>query len=142
MKRRRFVAVSAAATCPCIAAGCLADSGRPDSSDSEDDGDDVPSGGVGDPSFGHGDAEDEDDEETQDDDDDEERDGEDKEPERAHEDGPILGSELEVHDERRNGHPLWIDSEGRVTVPDGPGLGVSYDWEYVETNVVETAVVE
>ncbi|MFB6173367.1 MAG: enolase C-terminal domain-like protein [Halobacteriales archaeon] len=25
-----------------------------------------------------------------------------------------------------------IDDEGRVSVPDGPGLGVSYDWEYIE----------
>jgi len=35
-----------------------------------------------------------------------------------------------------------IDPEGRVEVPHGPGLGVSYDWEYIEENAVETAVFE
>jgi len=29
-----------------------------------------------------------------------------------------------------------IDDEGRVTVPDGPGLGVEYDWAYIEENTV------
>ncbi|MFB6297493.1 MAG: enolase C-terminal domain-like protein [Salinirussus sp.] len=27
-----------------------------------------------------------------------------------------------------------IDGDGTVPVPDGPGLGVDYDWDYVETN--------
>ena len=27
-----------------------------------------------------------------------------------------------------------IDEEGTVPVPDGPGLGVEYDWEYIEEN--------
>ena len=27
-----------------------------------------------------------------------------------------------------------IDDEGTVPVPDGPGLGVTYDWEYIEDN--------
>lgn len=27
-----------------------------------------------------------------------------------------------------------IDDDGRVTVPDGPGLGVDYDWNYIEEN--------
>ena len=27
-----------------------------------------------------------------------------------------------------------VDSEGTVTVPDGPGLGVEYDWEFIEEN--------
>ncbi|WP_247004382.1 mandelate racemase family protein [Halosolutus gelatinilyticus] len=27
-----------------------------------------------------------------------------------------------------------IDEQGRVTVPDGPGLGVDYDWDYIEEN--------
>ncbi|MFC4360350.1 mandelate racemase family protein [Halobium salinum] len=27
-----------------------------------------------------------------------------------------------------------IDDEGTVPVPDGPGLGVDYDWEYIEEN--------
>jgi len=29
-----------------------------------------------------------------------------------------------------------IDSEGTVPVPDGPGLGVTYDWEFIEANTV------
>jgi L-alanine-DL-glutamate epimerase-like enolase superfamily enzyme len=24
-----------------------------------------------------------------------------------------------------------IDAEGRVAVPDGPGLGIVYDWDYI-----------
>lgn len=27
-----------------------------------------------------------------------------------------------------------IDDDGTVAVPDGPGLGVNYDWEYIEEN--------
>jgi L-alanine-DL-glutamate epimerase-like enolase superfamily enzyme len=27
-----------------------------------------------------------------------------------------------------------IDEEGTVGVPDGPGLGVEYDWAYIEDN--------
>ncbi|GAB3025338.1 mandelate racemase family protein [Natronobiforma cellulositropha] len=27
-----------------------------------------------------------------------------------------------------------VDANGRVPVPDGPGLGVEYDWEYIEAN--------
>jgi L-alanine-DL-glutamate epimerase-like enolase superfamily enzyme len=27
-----------------------------------------------------------------------------------------------------------VDSDGCVSVPDGPGLGVEYDWDYIETN--------
>ena len=29
-----------------------------------------------------------------------------------------------------------IDAEGTVPVPDGPGLGVEYDWEYIEENAL------
>ena len=29
-----------------------------------------------------------------------------------------------------------IDDEGTVGVPDGPGLGVSYDWEYIESRAL------
>jgi L-alanine-DL-glutamate epimerase-like enolase superfamily enzyme len=29
-----------------------------------------------------------------------------------------------------------IDDDGRVSVPDGPGLGVEYDWDYIEENTV------
>ena len=27
-----------------------------------------------------------------------------------------------------------VDAKGFVTVPEGPGLGVTYDWEYIEDN--------
>ncbi|NHN49461.1 mandelate racemase [Halostella sp. JP-L12] len=27
-----------------------------------------------------------------------------------------------------------VDDDGTVTVPDGPGLGVDYDWDYIESN--------
>ncbi|WP_188883678.1 mandelate racemase family protein [Halarchaeum grantii] len=27
-----------------------------------------------------------------------------------------------------------IDSEGMIEIPDGPGLGVTYDWDYIEAN--------
>ena len=33
-----------------------------------------------------------------------------------------------------------IDSEGFVNVPQGPGLGVSYDWEYIEKNTTSISV--
>jgi L-alanine-DL-glutamate epimerase-like enolase superfamily enzyme len=33
-----------------------------------------------------------------------------------------------------------IDSDGTVGVPDGPGLGVDYDWEYVRENQVDSTV--
>jgi L-alanine-DL-glutamate epimerase-like enolase superfamily enzyme len=35
-----------------------------------------------------------------------------------------------------------IDKDGYVPVPDGPGLGVSYDWQYVEKHSVETRIIE
>jgi len=34
-----------------------------------------------------------------------------------------------------------IDSEGMVAVPDGPGLGVDYDWEYMEAHATGHATV-
>lgn len=27
-----------------------------------------------------------------------------------------------------------IDNDGTVSVPDGPGLGVEYDWDYIQAN--------
>jgi L-alanine-DL-glutamate epimerase-like enolase superfamily enzyme len=36
-----------------------------------------------------------------------------------------------------------IDDDGTISVPDGPGLGVTYDWEYIRTNATgETHVYE
>ncbi len=35
-----------------------------------------------------------------------------------------------------------IDDEGRVSVPDGPGLGVDYDWEEIEDRETGRRVYE
>jgi L-alanine-DL-glutamate epimerase-like enolase superfamily enzyme len=35
-----------------------------------------------------------------------------------------------------------IDDDGTVPVPDGPGLGVEYDWSYIESNATGTRVYE
>ncbi len=131
MKRRRFVAVSAATACPCMAVGCLGDSRAPNGAETDDDGGDGTAGNVSSASPKGKNRNDEDDEEPQenDDEDDEEAPQEEEdEPERAHEDGPILGYDLTVHDERRNGHPLWIDSEGRVYGRASNRINVSDDW--------------
>lgn len=34
--------------------------------------------------------------------------------------------------------PPDLPSDGCVPVPDGPGLGVRYDWEFIEANQVNT----
>lgn len=31
-----------------------------------------------------------------------------------------------------------IDHDGRIAVPSGPGLGVKYDWDYIENNQTGT----
>jgi L-alanine-DL-glutamate epimerase-like enolase superfamily enzyme len=33
-----------------------------------------------------------------------------------------------------------IGSEGTVTVPDGPGLSVEYDWDYLLNNEIDRTV--
>ena len=33
-----------------------------------------------------------------------------------------------------DGFPAAIDSQGYVTVPQGPGLGVTYDWTYIDAH--------
>jgi len=35
-----------------------------------------------------------------------------------------------------------VNSDGTVPVPDGPGLGVDYDWDYIESNALGTVVYE
>ncbi|WP_101296980.1 enolase C-terminal domain-like protein [Halegenticoccus soli] len=45
-----------------------------------------------------------------------------------HAEPPIYGSYTDRFD--------GLDGNGTVAVPDGPGLGVEYDWEYVEENRV------
>jgi L-alanine-DL-glutamate epimerase-like enolase superfamily enzyme len=35
-----------------------------------------------------------------------------------------------------------IDKDGYVPVPDGPGLGVAYDWKLIKRNTLETRVIK
>jgi L-alanine-DL-glutamate epimerase-like enolase superfamily enzyme len=35
-----------------------------------------------------------------------------------------------------------VDSDGTVPVPDGPGLGVEYDWDYIENNALGSRTYE
>lgn len=35
-----------------------------------------------------------------------------------------------------------IDANGCVSVPDGPGLGVTYDWDFIDDNRVELTVID
>jgi len=35
-----------------------------------------------------------------------------------------------------------IDKDGMITVPDGPGLGVVYDWDYIAAHSLGRVVVE
>ena len=46
---------------------------------------------------------------------------------------PIMPSEYT--DELEN-----IDSDGCVKIPDGPGLGVELDWDWIRSNTVDTIV--
>ena len=32
-----------------------------------------------------------------------------------------------------------VDENGNVNVPEGPGLGVVYDWDFINRNVIHTA---
>lgn len=118
MNRRRFISISAATTGSCVTlAGCLAEQARLLGRTTNDSDDDESS----DIDVGDDDLEivDPDDDHRQDDDpnNDEEHDGR-----------PITGYELEVHDERSNGHPLWIDQDGRVYGRASNRLTVSNDW--------------
>ena len=38
--------------------------------------------------------------------------------------------------------PDAVGSDGCVAVPDGPGLGVTYDWDFIERNAVNRSVVD
>ena len=31
-----------------------------------------------------------------------------------------------------------MGTDGSVSVPDGPGLGVAYDWDFIDRNYTET----
>ena len=33
-----------------------------------------------------------------------------------------------------------VDGDGCVPVPDGPGLGVVYDWDFIKANLVNKTV--
>lgn len=102
MNRRRFITLSATATCPCVAlAGCT---GEDEAEVTENPTD----GSVND------------EEETEEPDADPEPEGGDGEP--------YTHYELDVHDEREVGQPVWVDQDGRMYGRDGPHVRVSDDW--------------
>ncbi|ADJ13906.1 hypothetical protein [Halalkalicoccus jeotgali] len=103
MDRRQFIALSAATTGSSIAlAGCLGSSG--DESESSED-------------TTTGDRESND------------TDSEADQPEPEGGDGePYYHYDLEVHDKREAGQPVWVDQNGRVYGRDGPRVLVSDDW--------------
>ena len=35
-----------------------------------------------------------------------------------------------------------IDQKGNVTVSDKPGLGVSYDWNYIKNHTLEKLIID
>ncbi|GAA1213403.1 enolase C-terminal domain-like protein [Rhodoglobus aureus] len=53
---------------------------------------------------------------------------------------------LEVHHEMfRFGvldNPMVLDSEGRLTCPDGPGLGVEMGWDWIDDHTVELVIAD
>ena len=102
MNRRRFITLSATATCPCVAlAGCT---GEDEAEVTENPTD----GSV---------------------DDNEETEEPDADPEPEGGDGePYTHYELDVHDEREVGQPVWVDQDGRMYGRDGPHVRVSDDW--------------
>lgn len=102
MNRRRFITLSATATCPCVAlAGCT---GEDEAEVTENPTD----GSV---------------------DDEEETEEPDADPEPEGGDGePYTHYELDVHDEREVGQPVWVDQDGRMYGRDGPHVRVSDDW--------------
>ncbi|MFC4360389.1 enolase C-terminal domain-like protein [Halobium salinum] len=50
-------------------------------------------------------------------------------------------SEPPVYDSYTDGVDA-LDGDGTVPVPDGPGLGVDYDWAYIEDNATDVVVAE
>jgi hypothetical protein len=102
MDRRQFIALSAATAGPGVAlAGCT---GGQEAVETET------SGGGDDESVNN-------DEEEQ------------EEPEPEGGDGrPYTHYDLDVHDERSMGQPVWVDSDGRMYGRDGSSVTVSDDW--------------
>ncbi len=45
-----------------------------------------------------------------------------------------------VYDQTYSDQQESIGRDGSVPVPDGPGLGVAYDWDFIERNKVEHLV--
>lgn len=107
MDRRQFIALSASATL----AGCVG-------SDIIEESEDFESGNGG------GDKGDEPAEDKPEADEPEE-----DEPEQEGGDGrPYTHYDLDVHDERSNGQPVWVDQDGRMYGRSGPRVTVSDDW--------------
>jgi len=55
----------------------------------------------------------------------------------------LAGSDLAVYANDYDGDQLdAIDSDGNVSVPEGPGLGVVYDYEKIGVNAVSKIVID
>ncbi|MFC6905788.1 glycosyl hydrolase [Halalkalicoccus tibetensis] len=108
MDRRRFIAHTTAMTCPCIAlAGCTDERNGSTADSTEDDDEEPPDS----------------DEEVNEEQNDVEHDGE-----------PITDYDLEVHDERSNGHVFWVDHNERMYGGRSNRVLISDDWwETTET---------
>jgi len=54
---------------------------------------------------------------------------------------PEVGFEW-YNDQGYVGEVEVIDSDGRVSVPDGPGMGVEIDWEFVEERGTDHTLID
>lgn len=60
----------------------------------------------------------------------------------VHPNSPTVHTESPVYQGEYTDRIDAIDSDGTVGVPDGPGLGVKYDWGYVRKNQVDSTVYD
>jgi len=60
----------------------------------------------------------------------------------VHPDSPLAHTQSPVYAGGYADRIDAIDGDGTVGVPDGPGLGVEYDWEYVRANQVSRTVYD
>ena len=49
---------------------------------------------------------------------------------------------LPVYNDQYSDQLNCIDKNGNVKVSDQPGLGVKYDWEYIEKNKLQTLILD
>jgi L-alanine-DL-glutamate epimerase-like enolase superfamily enzyme len=60
----------------------------------------------------------------------------------VHPDSPVPHAESPVYENGYTDRIDAVDENGTVGVPDGPGLGVEYDWDHVAANRIQHAVYE